>query len=116
VKHPQGFRRSAKVTEKEINEGKEDIQLWMPQSVNNFEALIVEEQIIIKRNPVVAWAASCTVLEADAQGNRKFAKHKATGRIDPMVAAAQAIGLATEKFAPQGNLDDFINNPIMIGV
>jgi len=116
VKHPQGFRRSAKVPEKDIKQGKEDLQLWMPQSVNNFESLIVDEEIIIKKNPVVAWAASCTVLEADAQGNRKFAKHKSTGRIDPMVAAAEAIGLVTEMFVPRGNIDDFINKPIMVGV
>lgn len=116
IKHPQGFRRGKEVTDKEKREGKEDIQLWMPQSVNNFEGVIVQGDIIIQWNPVLEWGAACAVLEADAQGNRKFNKSKATGRIDTIIASTQAVGAAYEKAGPRGDINDFINNPIMVGV
>lgn len=85
VKHPQGFRRNA------------DNTLWMPESVNALEAAILDEKIRIKANPVLTWNAAGVVYESDAQGNRKFNKRKATGRIDGIVALAMAVGLSAQK-------------------
>jgi phage terminase large subunit-like protein len=82
--HPQGYRRSA------IS------KLWMPESVNALENGIIEERIRMQANPVMAMCAACVVLEADAQGNRKFAKNKSTGRIDGIVSAAMSLGAATQ--------------------
>lgn len=83
TKHPQGFRRAASSL------------LWMPQSINELENAIIERRIEIQNNPVMSWCAASAVLETDAQGNRKFAKQKATGRIDGVVAGAMAMGAAT---------------------
>lgn len=84
VKHPQGFRKNA------------DNGLWMPQSVNELETALLDEAIGIKSNPVLTWNASAVVYEADAQGNRKFNKRKATGRIDGIVSLAMGVGLAKQ--------------------
>lgn len=83
LKHPQGFRRASASP------------LWMPESINELEHAVIEGRMRIARNPVMSWCAASAVLEADAQGNRKFAKQKATGRIDGVVALAMAMGAAT---------------------
>jgi phage terminase large subunit-like protein len=83
LKHPQGFRRASASP------------LWMPESIDELEHAVIEGRIRIARNPVMSWCAASAVLEADAQGNRKFAKQKATGRIDGVVALAMAMGAAT---------------------
>lgn len=82
TKHPQGFRKNS------------DNDLWMPASVNAFEKALLDEKIRIRRNPCLTWNAAGVVYEQDAQGNRKFNKRKARGRIDGIVAAAMATGLA----------------------
>jgi phage terminase large subunit-like protein len=82
--HPQGYRRSSASG------------LWMPESVGQLEAGIVEGRVKFQINPVMAACMASVVLEADAQGNRKFTKLKATGRIDGIVASAMSIGAATQ--------------------
>ncbi len=84
VEHPQGFRKKY--------ENKEPLPLWMPGSITKFEDRILEEKIVIQKNPVTKWNAFCAVFDTDPQGNRKFAKHKARGRIDGIVASAMAVG------------------------
>ena len=42
-------------------------------------------------NPILTMCAANAVIERDAAGNRKLAKHKSTGRIDGMVALAMAL-------------------------
>ena len=66
----------------------------MGPAVDALEALILNGRIRIHRNPVLTWNASSAVLMQDPAENRKFAKHKATGRIDGIVAATQAVGCA----------------------
>lgn len=104
VKHPQGFRKNS------------DNELWMPQSISELEAAILERDIIIQRNPVMTWCAAGAVFDSDAQANRKFNKRKATGRIDGVVSLAMAIGLAkvavTEKPL---DIDGFLKSPVIIG-
>lgn len=46
-------------------------------------------------NPCLSWNAANAVFETDAAGNRKPTKKKATGRIDGIVAAIMAVGLAS---------------------
>lgn len=83
-RHGQGFAGYASAT-----------SLWMPKSVSTFEELIINKRIRILRNPVLRWNSASAVLESDAQGNRRFSKKKATGRIDMIIAATMAIGAAT---------------------
>ena len=96
VKHPQGFRKNS------------DNALWMPASVNALEAAILDEKIRIAENPVLTWNAAGVVYESDAQGNRKFNKRKATGRIDGIVALAMALGLAAQKPAAAPDMNEII--------
>jgi phage terminase large subunit-like protein len=42
---------------------------------------------------VLEMCARTAVTVSDPAGNRKFTKHKATGRIDGMVALAMAVGV-----------------------
>ena len=72
--------------------------LWMPRSISALEERIVNGTITIQANEVFRWNNACAVLIADPSGNRKWAKNKSVGRIDGIVAAAQAVGAAT---APQ---------------
>lgn len=66
----------------------------MGPAVDAIEELILNQRVRIHRNPVLTWNASSAVLAQDPAENRKFVKHKATGRIDGIVAATQAIGCA----------------------
>lgn len=69
--------------------------LWMPRSITAFEDVIVNRRIRIRVNPVLRWNSASAVVQADATGNRKWDKRKATGRIDGIVAAAMAVGAAS---------------------
>jgi phage terminase large subunit-like protein len=70
--------------------------LWMPRSIGGFEESIIGRRIRIQRNPVLRWNSASAVLMSDPQGNRKWDKRKATGRIDGIVAATQAVGAALD--------------------
>lgn len=90
--------------------------LWMPRSIELFEELLTTQGIEILKNPCLRWNASAAVLEADQKDNRIFAKKKATGRIDGVVALAMAVGIAQQD-APDdsGDLEGFLSNPIILG-
>jgi len=81
--HPQG-----------INYRKES-DLFMPRSVEMFETLILEGRLRVNVNPVLRTAVAGAVFWISPAGLKRFMKDKATNRIDPAVAAAMAIGLAT---------------------
>jgi len=66
-------------------------------------------------NPLLTMCAANAVVTRDAAMNRKLDKHKATGRIDGMVALAMALGLASKSDDSHNvNLDDFINEPVRV--
>lgn len=97
--HPQGFQRRV-MDERpgggQIDEtGADDVVLWMPDSINKFEAALLERRIEIDPNPVMRMCAGGVVFEQNRTGHRMFAKDKATTRIDGMVSAAMSIGVAT---------------------
>lgn len=102
VEHPQGFRRAGVLRDADGNpvlgdDGKpKDNPLWMPDSVQEIENAVIEEQISIHRNPVLTWNAASAVIRQDPAGtdNRVLDKRKSTGRIDGVVALAMAIGAA----------------------
>lgn len=62
----------------------------MSPAVDELECLLAERRFLHGGNPVLSMCASNAVLSKDPAGNRKFAKDKATGRIDGVVAAAMA--------------------------
>jgi phage terminase large subunit-like protein len=74
---------------------RKDSELFMPRSVDMFETLILEGRLRVFVNPVVRTAVAGAVFWKSPAGLKRFTKDKATNRIDPAVAAAMAIGLAT---------------------
>lgn len=80
VEHPQGFSR------------RKDTDLWMPGTIETFEQLILERRLRVHVNPALrSSVASATFVQSPA-GLKRFAKEKATQRIDMLIASAMAIG------------------------
>lgn len=90
--HPQGWTKRKRETE----DG-EDITLWMPGSVDQLETLILEKRIRVHVNPALRAAVSSATFDRSPADLRRFAKHKATARIDMAVALAMAVGAATAR-------------------
>lgn len=102
VAHPQGGKRRAKPDPDKVEAAKDNdeeppLGLWMPGSVAALETLILEERVRIRRSPVIMAALMGVAMETDPLlGNQWFSKKKSTTRIDAAVAAAMAIGAATD--------------------
>lgn len=83
IEHPQGFNR------------RQDTPLWMPKSIETLEELILERRIRIFISPALRAAAAGATFVRSPADLRRFAKDKATQRIDLIVAAAMAVGAST---------------------
>ena len=80
LEHPQGFSKRSTT------------ELWMPDSINTLEELILQGRIRFHVNPALRSAvAGATFIESPA-GLRRFAKEKATTRIDLLIALTMAVG------------------------
>jgi phage terminase large subunit-like protein len=90
--HPQGFRKRKRAAP----DGQE-IELWMPGSIDMLETLILERRIRIHCNPALRAAVFSTAFETSAAELRRFAKQKSTARIDMAVALAMGVGAATAR-------------------
>lgn len=82
IEHPQGTNQ------------RKDSPLWMPQSVNQFEDLILEKRLRIEVNPALRSAIASATFWTSPAGLRRFEKQRATGRIDIALASTMAIGAA----------------------
>jgi phage terminase large subunit-like protein len=82
IEHPQGTNQ------------RKDTPLWMPQSVSQFEDLILEKRIRIEVNPALRSAVASACFWTSPAGLRRFEKQRATGRIDMALAATMAVGAA----------------------
>jgi phage terminase large subunit-like protein len=80
LEHPQGFVK-IKAT-----------ALWMPQSINELEAAVLQRTLRVVRNPVLTWNSASAVVVKDEQESRVFSKRRSTGRIDGLVALAMGVG------------------------
>lgn len=83
IEHPQGTNR------------RKDSPLWMPESINNFEQLLLEKRMRVAVNPALRSAVASSTFWTSPAGLRRFEKQRATGRIDLAVAGAMATGAAT---------------------
>lgn len=63
-------------------------------------------------NPVLTLCSANCVVVNDSAGNRKLDKMKTSGRIDGMQALAMAAGLEARDDDDDGDVDDFISEPI----
>lgn len=50
--------------------------------------------MLFNANPLLAWQGMNVIVETDPAGNRKPTKAKSTGRIDGIVSAIMAAGIA----------------------
>lgn len=64
----------------------------MGPAVDEFERLMLDQQVNHDNNPVMTWCMANAVLTNDPAGNRKITKERATGRVDGAVAAVMAVG------------------------
>jgi phage terminase large subunit-like protein len=88
MEHPQGTNR------------RKDSPLWMPDSINAFEDMILERRLRIAVNPALRSAVASSTFWQSPAGLRRFEKQRATARIDLAVAAAMAIGAAVDGDEP----------------
>lgn len=82
VEHPQGTNR------------RKDSPLWMPESIDFFENLLLEGRIRIQVNPALKSAVASSTFWESPAGLRRFEKNRAHNRIDLAVSSAMAIGAA----------------------
>jgi phage terminase large subunit-like protein len=71
----------------------------MSPALDNLESELLNGRIHHGGHPVLTMCAANAVVTKDPAGNRKLDKHKATGRIDGMVALAMAV--AAESAEPE---------------
>lgn len=84
----------------------------MSPALRQFESLLLDEKMRHGMHPVLTMCAANAKVLTDSTGNRKFDKFKSNGRIDGMVALAQAVSVAAVD-APEQSIDEFIFNPII---
>ncbi|MGE9007048.1 terminase large subunit [Leptospira interrogans] len=65
-----------------------------------FERAVLERRVQHNNNPLLRWQAGNVIVETDAAGNRKPTKSKSLDRIDGIVTAIMAIGLAARDEGP----------------
>lgn len=74
-------------------------------AVDAFERALLERRLQHNGNPVLQWQAGNIIMESDAASNRKPSKAKSTDRIDGIVAAIMAVGLAQTEIASEPVID-----------
>ena len=68
----------------------------MAPALDNLEADLLNKRVRHGMHPVLTMCAANAVVSSDPAGGRKLDKHKATGRIDGMVALAMATGISAK--------------------
>ncbi len=72
----------------------------MGPSVEEFERLVLDSRLHHAGNPLLRWCLSNVTVVTDPAGARKLDKSRSRGRIDPLIAAVMAVGLAARQPAP----------------
>ena len=86
----------------------------MSPALDALESRILNETINHDGNPVLTMCAQNAMLIKNPAGDRKLDKMKTSGRIDGMVALSMACGLSERNHIMQGDINSFINTPIVI--
>lgn len=102
-KHLKPWLLKAGFTEKEIEEKfvefGQGFQSMSP-ALRDLEGEILNGRIAHGNHPVLTMCAANAVVVSDPSGNRKLAKNKSSGRIDGLVALADAFGAAPVQEEP----------------
>src|SRR5215203_1359173 len=99
-KHLKPWLEKAGFTEDELSRFIEFGQGFqsMSPALRDLEGLLLNKKIAHGGHPVLTMCAANAVVQSDPAGNRKLSKAKSRGRIDGMVALAQAVAVsATEE-------------------
>ncbi len=86
----------------------------MAPAMDAIEGAILNKTFCHGDNPLLTMCASNTMVTRSPAGDRKPDKHKASGRIDCMVALMMAAGIAERRHESQGDFDAFISNPLVL--
>jgi phage terminase large subunit-like protein len=70
-------------------------------AVDAFERAVLERRMLHNASPILKWQAGNLIVEPDPAGNRKPTKAKSIDRIDGLVSAIMACGLAHRDEGPQ---------------
>lgn len=84
----------------------------MSPAIRELESKLLQKQLKHGNHPVLTMCAANAITVSDPAGNRKFTKQKASGRIDGMVALAQAIGVMPQE--TEVDFDDYLRNVISL--
>lgn len=84
----------------------------MSPALDAVESELLNGRIAHGGHPVLTMCAANAVVTKDPAGNRKLDKSKTTGRIDGMVALAQAMGVAIRE--EDEDIDAFISAPLSL--
>lgn len=80
----------------------------MSPALGTLEAELLNGRVAHGMHPVLTMCAANAVVVKDPAGNRKLDKHKATGRIDGMVALAMAFGVVTTEVDLKEHTQGFV--------
>ena len=83
----------------------------MSPALDTLEADLLNGRLRHGMNPVLTMCAANAVVTRDPAGNRKLDKHKASGRIDGMVALAMSVNCQVEH---RETLDSWLDDPVVI--
>jgi len=84
----------------------------MSPAIRELESRLLQKQLKHGNHPVLTMCAANAITVSDPAGNRKFTKQKASGRIDGMVALAQAVGVMPQE--TEVDFDDYLRNVITL--
>jgi phage terminase large subunit-like protein len=80
----------------------------MAPAIDAFETALLAGELVHNSHPVLTWCAANAVIVEDDAGNRKLSKRKASGRIDSVLAAVMAIGVAQSPPAEELSVYDVL--------
>jgi phage terminase large subunit-like protein len=83
----------------------------MSPAVGALERLVLDARLRHGGNALLRWSVANAGIEGDAAGNRKVSKLRSRGRVDPLIAAIMAIGIAEAQPAPP----DYSRTGLLIG-
>lgn len=84
----------------------------MSPAIDTMESELLNGRIAHGNHPVLTMCAANAVVTKDPAGNRKLDKHKATGRIDGIVALAMAMGVQNDNQPEQDK--DYSNSVFFV--
>lgn len=84
------------------------------EPMKQLEALVLSEKFHHNGDPILTWMVSNVVCHTDAKDNIYPRKERPENKIDGVVALIMALNRAIANNNDQGNLDDFLANPIRL--